>query len=165
MKKRTTKNSKNHFTSTHTHTQKKGFHNGGGVNQKREVIKRERFLFVLKFSSIWDMKQRKLRNIHYRFTKIKGEILTQIWLSLNTKFLHSVLDDYIRNKNNNCYEMKLCQKKTKVRDFPGGPVVKSLPANAGVIGSIPGQGRYHMPQSNEACAPQLLSPSSRAHKP
>ena len=47
------------------------------------------------FSSIWAMKQRKLRNIHYRFTKIKGEILTQIWLSLNIKFLHSVLDEYI----------------------------------------------------------------------
>ena len=56
-------------------------------------------------------------------------------------------------------------KKTKVRDFPGGSVVKTLPANAGVIGSVPGQGRYHMPRSNEAHVPQLLSQSSRAHEP
>ena len=26
------------------------------------------------------------------------------------------------------------------RDFPGGPVVKTLPSNAGGVGSIPGQG-------------------------
>ena len=33
-------------------------------------------------------------------------------------------------------------------DFPGGVVVKNLPANAGDTGSIPGPGRAHMPQSN-----------------
>ena len=32
--------------------------------------------------------------------------------------------------------------------FPGGAVVKNLPANAGDTGSIPGPGRSHMPQSN-----------------
>ena len=42
-------------------------------------------------------------------------------------------------------------------DFPGGTVVKNLPASAGDTGSSPGPGRFHMPQSNEACAPQLLS--------
>ena len=30
--------------------------------------------------------------------------------------------------------------KPMPRDFPGGPVVKSLPYNAGDAGSIPGQG-------------------------
>ena len=34
------------------------------------------------------------------------------------------------------------------RDFPGGTVVKNLPANAGDMGSIPGLGRSHMLQSN-----------------
>ena len=33
-------------------------------------------------------------------------------------------------------------------DFPGGAVVKSPPANAGDMGSIPGLGRSHMPRSN-----------------
>ena len=33
-------------------------------------------------------------------------------------------------------------------DFPGGTVVKNLPANAGDMGSSPGPGRSHMPQSN-----------------
>ena len=33
-------------------------------------------------------------------------------------------------------------------DLPGGPVVKSLPANEGDAGSIPGPGRSHMPQGN-----------------
>ena len=33
-------------------------------------------------------------------------------------------------------------------DFPGGAVVKNLPANAGDTGLIPGPGRSHMPWSN-----------------
>ena len=32
--------------------------------------------------------------------------------------------------------------------FPGGAVVKNLPANAGDMGLILGQGRSHMPRSN-----------------
>ena len=44
---------------------------------------------------------------------------------------------------------KIKQKKRKYRqDFPGGPVVKSLPAKAGVTGSIPAPGRFHMPQGS-----------------
>ena len=62
-------------------------------------------------------------------------------------------------------------------DFPGGPMVKNPPANAGDTGSIPNPGRLHMPQGtcliqedcisapnhlqNQDCtclvAPQLLS--------
>ena len=33
-------------------------------------------------------------------------------------------------------------------DFPGGEVVKNLPANAGGTGSISGLGRSHMLRSN-----------------
>ena len=33
-------------------------------------------------------------------------------------------------------------------DFPGGTVVKNLPASVGDTGSIPGPGRSHMPWSN-----------------
>ena len=41
--------------------------------------------------------------------------------------------------------------------FPGGAVVESLPANAGDVGSRPGLGKSHMPRSNWAREPQLLS--------
>ena len=41
--------------------------------------------------------------------------------------------------------------------FPGGAVVEKLPANAGDTGSSPGLGRSHMPRSNWAREPQLLS--------
>ena len=34
------------------------------------------------------------------------------------------------------------------RDFPGGPVVKNPPANAGDMGSSPGRGRSDMPRGN-----------------
>ena len=43
------------------------------------------------------------------------------------------------------------------RGFPGGTVVGNLPANAGDAGSSPGLGGSHMPRSNWACEPQLLS--------
>ncbi|KAJ8775615.1 hypothetical protein J1605_001335 [Eschrichtius robustus] len=45
----------------------------------------------------------------------------------------------------------------KCRGFPGGAVVENLPANAGDTGSSPGLGRSHMPRSNWAREPQLLS--------
>ena len=42
----------------------------------------------------------------------------------------------------------LRRKFEDFEDFPGGPVVKNLLANARVIGSIPGPGRFHMPPDN-----------------
>ena len=39
-------------------------------------------------------------------------------------------------------------EKFTLRDLPGGPVVKNLPANAGDTGLTPGPGRSHMPRGN-----------------
>ena len=39
-------------------------------------------------------------------------------------------------------------KKYTYWDSPGGAVVKNPPANAGDMGSSPGPGRSHLPQSN-----------------
>ena len=50
--------------------------------------------------------------------------------------------------------------QNKTLDFPGGPVVRNLPANAGNRGSIPGLGRFHMLQGNKAHLLQLLSLSA-----
>ena len=56
-----------------------------------------------------------------------------------------------------CYPLKKIY-----RSFPGGSVVKNLPANAGDRCLIPDPGRSHIPQRNKACVPQLLSLCSRA---
>ena len=55
--------------------------------------------------------------------------------------------------------------KTMITGFPGGTVVENPPANAGDMGSSPGPGGSHMPRSNWARAPQLLSLRSRAREP
>ena len=52
----------------------------------------------------------------------------------------------------------LKDRKEDTEDFPGGPVVRSLPANAGDTGSIPGLGRSHMMWGSVACGPQPLKP-------
>ena len=44
-------------------------------------------------------------------------------------------------------------------------MVKNPPANAGDTGLSLGPGRSHMPRSNQAHAPQLLSLRSRAREP
>ena len=44
--------------------------------------------------------------------------------------------------------LNLFGKETPSLDFPGGPVVKNLPGNAGDMGWIPGPGRFHVLQSN-----------------
>ena len=48
-------------------------------------------------------------------------------------------------------------RKSFGEGFPGGAVVNNLPANAEDTGSSPGLGRSHMPRSNWAREPQLLS--------
>ena len=39
-------------------------------------------------------------------------------------------------------------KKSDLQGYPGGPVVKNLPGNAGDTGLMPGLGRFHMPRGN-----------------
>ena len=51
------------------------------------------------------------------------------------------------------------------RGFPGGSVLRNPPANAGDTGSSPGPASFHMPRSDWAREPQLLSLRSRAHEP
>ena len=49
------------------------------------------------------------------------------------------------------YSLAIILLGTKINqclDFPGGPVVKNLPANAGDMGLIPGPRRSHIPQNN-----------------
>ena len=48
-------------------------------------------------------------------------------------------------------------KGADLTDFPCGLVVKNLPCSAGDTGSIPGLGRFHVPQGNQALRSQLSS--------
>ena len=51
-------------------------------------------------------------------------------------------------------------------DFPGGPVVKNLPANAEDRGLIPGLGRSHVLQKQLSPSTTTTEPSNpRAHAP
>ena len=45
-------------------------------------------------------------------------------------------------------QLEKLETRLKQRVFPGGAVVKNLPANAGGTGLSPGPGRSHMPRSN-----------------
>ena len=56
------------------------------------------------------------------------------------------------------YKVSVWDDKIVLEGFPGGAVVKNPPANAVDMGSSPGRGRSHMPRSNKAHEPQLLSP-------
>ena len=55
---------------------------------------------------------------------------------------------------------KIMVVKPLAQGFPGGPVVRNLPASAGdSFGtSIPGRGRVHTPRGNQVCVPQLRKP-------
>ena len=55
------------------------------------------------------------------------------------------------------YKHRFSAYKLWLLGFPGGAVVENLPANAGDTGSSPGLGGYHMPRSDWAREPQLLS--------
>ena len=56
----------------------------------------------------------------------------------------------------------IMENKPRLLDFPGGPGVKNLPANAGDTGSIPDPGRFdvHLSLNTTTTKPVLQSPSS-----
>ena len=66
---------------------------------------------------------------------------------------------------NRCLLYLIIQKFLIIGGFPGGAVVESLPANAGDTGSSSGLGGSHMPRSDWAREPQLLSLRVWSHAP
>ena len=71
-------------------------------------------------------------SIHIHSLKKGGESLTNFSKQL------------IKNKMTIVSSYKKKNSKKKREDFPGGPVVKHLPANIRDIGSAPGLGRFHI---------------------
>ena len=61
-------------------------------------------------------------------------ILSRVWVKWRLNIF----------QNSSNYMFKICA----FQGFPGGTVVKNLPANAGDMGLSPGRGRSHVPQSN-----------------
>ena len=62
---------------------------------------------------------------------------------------------YGRNKYNIVYNYP--SFKNKFKGFPGGSVVKNMPANARDMSSIPGLGRSHMLWSNKVQEPRTAT--------
>ena len=61
--------------------------------------------------------------------------------------LHNMAHSFIELDKAVVHVIRLVMKNTG--DFPGGPVVKNLPCNAGdIVQSLVGEFRSHMPQSN-----------------
>ena len=79
----------------------------------------------------------------------------------NSIALHATEKLFIKGRIDRCgklHRWPYCRLiLSNCRGFPGGAVVESLPANAGDTGSSPRLGGSHMPQSNWAREPQLLS--------
>ena len=100
------------------------------------------------------------------YSAIKKEILpfAATWMDLED-VMHSEISQTEKDKYDIWYHLYVESKKQNkqnkqnpnLQGFPGGAVVENPPANAGDTGSNPGPGRSHMPLSNKARAPQLLS--------
>ena len=67
---------------------------------------------------------------------------------------HSVLLSSVRGQARDLWGST---SRSCPRDFPGGLVVESLPADAGDTGSVPASGGSHVPYGSWALEPQLLS--------
>ena len=63
------------------------------------------------------------------------------------KYLQAVMMGHPLHCERESMKKVLCSQEVMV-GFPGGTVVKNLPASAGDTGSSPGPGRSHMPRSN-----------------
>ena len=74
---------------------------------------------------------------------------------LNCIFRRAEIPHQVINNSTACFE------KTLVGDFPGGPVVKNVPAKTGDTSSITGPGRSHMLWAAKPMMPAF----PRAHTP
>jgi len=61
---------------------------------------------------------------------------------------HSQKKKQNRKQKQYCNKLNKDFKNGPHWDFPGGPVVNNPPANGGDTDSIPGLGRFHLPQDN-----------------
>ena len=69
--------------------------------------------------------------------------------------------------NKKVFSKLILHRKSSGRDFPGGPVVKNLPSNAGNVDLIPGQGTK-IPHATRQLSPHATTTEptcSRAQVP
>ena len=78
-------------------------------------------------------------------------------MQLNINKTNNPIKKWAEDLNRHFSKEDIEMAKKHMRGFPGGAVVESLPAGAGDMGSSPGLGGSHMPRSNWAREPQLLS--------
>ena len=77
-----------------------------------------------------------MENLGYRSLPFLHHLQQMLALLASTPF-----------RKSNHWPTNACARR-EGRDLPGSPVVKTLPANAGDMGSIPASGGFHMPWSN-----------------
>ena len=93
----------------------------------------------------------QINNLSSHLKKLEKEDQSKPQASRRKEIINIVLeinDSQSRKTIQKINETKSWFFKKRNRDFPGGTVVKNLPANAGDTGSSPGPGRPHMPWSN-----------------
>ena len=69
---------------------------------------------------------------------------------------HNEMKLKINNRKIPGNSLKTWRLNNILRDFPGGPVVKNLPYNAGDLGSIPGQ-RTKIPHATGQLSPRTTT--------
>ena len=81
--------------------------------------------------------------VTYKSTPSLGKLLVSLCLGLEEE------DAGILSETAKCHLAGTYSAKERPgRGFPGGPVVKNPSCNAEDTSSIPGRGRFHMPQGN-----------------
>ena len=104
------------------------------------------------------VKDQKSRSFIYICAYIHIHIYIYIYIYIYTyiyiyiyMYIYIYSDHYVSVYAYCCHPIQLLPPSTLksiLGGFPGGAVVKNLPANAGDTGSIPGPGRSHMLWSN-----------------
>ena len=87
-------------------------------------------------------------SLNFSASKVENMFKKQFKIDTSICAIISYLTVLIFHIENDFFNGQTITLKNSCGDFPGGTVVKNLPANAGDTGSSPGPGRSHMTQSN-----------------
>ena len=108
------------------------------AKNNKQILKQKLLKLTINYSKVSKYKAKIRKSIIFLYAE---------WMKFEIKNTLLFTTTHLKNEIHRYKSNKICTRSIW-GGFPGGLVVKNLPSNARDTSSIPGRGRFHMPQGN-----------------